>query len=74
MFSDERHVAVAANQNLRAVDQGTRRRAKPVEAVFTEADHAEPGHAHDRRAPVAVTALTAAAAIALPPRRPRSVK
>src|SRR6185369_14533515 len=71
---DQRQMALAADQQLGAGDQGPGLRRQAGEPVFAEADDREPG-AHDG-SPSSVTssALTAAAASALPPRRPRRVR
>src|SRR5437016_140374 len=63
-------MAGAADQGLRGLDEGAGGRAQPGEPVIADADDAEPllhavGLPH--------SALTAAAASALPPRRPLSV-
>ena len=76
-----REVARAADHDLAGLEQCLRRRAERGEAVVADADHREPGlgrvalrrrrgrdHGASR-----ISALTAAAASALPPRRPRSV-
>ena len=61
----------AAEQHLGAVDQRARGRAEAVIAVLADADDAEP--ARHQLIP-ALSALTAAAAMALPPRRPHKVR
>ena len=62
-------MALAADQNLSGVHERARRGIQPGEPVLTDADDGEPRfHA---RVPTA-SALTAAAAKALPPRRPLS--
>ena len=66
----QRQMAGAADQGLRRLDQGTRGRAQPGKPVIADADDAEP-RLHPGRLPQ--SALTAAAASALPPRRPFSV-
>ena len=64
-------VAGATHQHLRPVHEGTGFRAEAVEPVLAQADDGKPG-LHRVQAPA--RALTAAAASALPPRRPRSVR
>src|SRR4051794_4843275 len=68
----------AADQHLRGFDQGARRRADSGDSLLADADNAEPApHTRGVRAKAvhicegAHSALTAAAASALPPRRPR---
>jgi len=65
-----RQMAGAANQGLRGLDQGARGGAQAGEPVLADADDAEPAR-HAGALPL--SALTAAAASALPPRRPLSV-
>ena len=62
-----RQMARAADQHLGGLDQRARRRREPGEPVLADADDGEPG-----LTPSPASALTAAAASALPPRRPAS--
>ncbi len=65
-----RQMAGAADQRPRGLNEGARGRAEPGDPVIADADDAEPrAHAGD----LPHSALTAAAASALPPRRPLSV-
>ena len=68
-LGDHRLMTVAADQEFGGVDQGAGGRAQAAEAVVANADDGEPG-GHPWSPP---RALTAAAAKALPPRRPRRV-
>ena len=61
--------AAAADQYLGSLDQRPRCWAEPGKPILHDADDAEPA-AHPRVPPI--SALTAAAARALPPRRPRN--
>ena len=61
------------NQNFRIVDQGPGRRCQSFKAVFPDADDGKPFFGHAYASGAAASALTAAAARALPPRRPRTV-
>ena len=65
-----RQMPLAADQHLRGVDQRARDRRKAGKAVLADADDSEPG-AHGLLP--RISAFSAAAAIALPPRRPWSV-
>src|SRR5579862_2168034 len=60
-------MAAAADNKIGAFDQRARRAGKPAPAILANSDHRQPG-AHDGP----MSALTAAAASALPPRRPLS--
>ena len=64
-------MTVAANQGLRPIDQHPATRGQSVETVFTDPDNTQPSFRHASVRPA--SALTAAAAMALPPRRPRIV-
>ena len=63
-------VPVAADDHLRRLDKRPGGRRQALEPVLADADDVQPGLAH---ASPAASALTAAAAMALPPRRPRTV-
>ena len=63
-------MALSADHHPSLLDHRARRRRQPVRAVVAHAHHREPG-LHPDRGPD--SALTAAAAMALPPRRPRRV-
>src|SRR6185437_4776263 len=68
---DMSEMALAADQQLRRLDERTPRWRQAIDAVLADADEGKPcAHA---RASGAASALTAAAASALPPRRPASV-
>src|SRR6185312_6163192 len=65
----QRQMALAADQHLGAGDERARRGRDAVKAILADADDGEP-HAHGDAS--CASALTAAAASALPPRRPMS--
>ena len=62
----------AAKNDFRRVQRRARDGAEAVETVITDTDEAQPGGVGHHPAPF-VTALTAAAARALPPSRPARV-
>src|SRR5690606_33810375 len=66
----------SAENDLRLVEQAAGDGGKPAAAVLADADHREPrrGHGVVSSGRPAARALTAAAARAEPPRRPRSVR
>jgi hypothetical protein len=66
-------MALAADQNLRAIQQSPRRAAQALAPVLTDAQDRQP-RGHGAGSSGAARALTAAAARALPPRRPRKVR
>ena len=65
-----REMPGAADQHFRGFDQGARRRGDVAQPALADPDDAEPAVHDGIRA--AHSALTAAAASALPPRRPRN--
>src|SRR5260221_6711895 len=65
----QREGALAADQHFRALDERARSGGEAVEPVLADADDRQP-HTHHMSSPL--SALTAAAASALPPRRPAS--
>src|SRR5262249_20271492 len=66
-FRHQRQMTRAADDQLRMADESFRRAGKSLPALLSKPDDRKP-HAHD----LASSALTAAAASALPPRRPDS--
>ncbi len=72
-ISDQPEMALAADQKLGGLDHCLRRRRQSVGSVGAHADDGQPG-AHGVAPGSRASALTVAAATALPPRRPASAR
>ena len=72
VVGDPGQVTICADDDLGIVEQRPGRRAEPGGTIVTDADYGKPAVGHQVSSPTS-SALRAAAAIALPPRRPCSV-